>query len=61
MVSVLINTITNNMTPGTYDFTWTPPTVATTKTLCKVRVGLRSATNTILAPDTSDAVFTIIP
>jgi hypothetical protein len=52
-----ITAITGN--PGTYS--WTVPTVSTSKTKCKVKVVLKDSAGNTIGSDVSDAFFTISP
>jgi len=52
-----IPAITGN--PGTYS--WTVPTVSTSKTKCKVKVVLKDSAGNTIGSDVSDAFFTISP
>jgi photosystem II stability/assembly factor-like uncharacterized protein len=57
----VIGNNTTNVSPGTYDYAWTVPAVAASKTKCKVKVVLKNSAGTVLAADVSDAFFTISP
>jgi hypothetical protein len=54
-----ITTITGGNNPGTY--TWQVPTVASTKTKCKVKVVLKDSAGNVVGSDLSDGFFTINP
>jgi C1A family cysteine protease len=54
-----ITTFTGGNNPGIY--TWTIPTVVSTKTKCKVKVVLKDSAGNVVGSDLSDGFFTINP